>query len=116
MELKDKSLTENEDILNTNRPILSSNVKDIIKRKKEDKTKKGMKKMNLISIVESEDNNEENAINEADNENEDIKMIDDKEKDNKDIKKIWIIYFNNLYNKYFNKCKKIPNLSYLKNY
>ena len=88
MELKDKSLTENEDNLNTNRPILSRNVKDIIKRKKEDKHKKGMKKMNLISIVESEDNDEENAINDADNENEDIKMIDDNEKDNKDIKKL----------------------------
>ena len=40
-----------------------------------------MKKMNLISIVESDDNNEENAINDGDNdnENEDIKMIDNKE-------------------------------------
>ena len=86
MELKDKSLTEKEDNLNTNRPILSSNVKDIIKRKKEDKHKKGMKKMNLISIVESDDNNEENSINDPDNENEDIKMIDDNEKNHKDNK------------------------------
>ena len=86
MELKDKSLTEKEDNLNTNRPILSSNVKDIIKRKKEEKNKKGMKKMNLISIVESDDNNEENSINDPDNENEDIKMIDDNEKNNKDNK------------------------------
>ena len=70
MELKDKSSTEKEDNINTNRPILSSNVKDIIKRKKEDKNKKGAKKMNLISIVESEDNNEDHAINDPDNDNE----------------------------------------------
>lgn len=92
MELKDKSSSEKEDNINTNRPILSSNVKDIIKRKKEDKNKKGAKKMNLISIVESEDNNEDNAINDPDNdndnENEDIKMIDDKEKNNIDNKKL----------------------------
>ena len=37
MELKDKSLTENENNVNTNKPILSSNVKDIIKRKKDER-------------------------------------------------------------------------------
>ena len=55
-------------------PYLSSNVKDILKRRREDKNKKS-KKMNLISLTnDPEINNPEN-----DNENEEEKMIDKSE-------------------------------------
>ena len=61
-------------------PFLSSNVKDIFKRRKEEKNKKGMKKMNLKSLLPSEeqDLNIENNINDDNNDeddNEKNKMI-----------------------------------------
>ena len=61
--------------------FLSSNVKDIFKRRKEEKNKKGMKKMNLKSLLPSEEEeeiNKENNINnedEGDNDNEKNQMI-----------------------------------------
>ena len=54
-------------------PFLSSNVKDILKRRREDKNKKSMKKMNLISITNEIETNEDQ------NENEEEKMIDNTE-------------------------------------
>ena len=61
-------------------PFLSSNVKDIFKRRKEEKNKKAMKKMNLKSLLPSEDQeiNQDNNINnedEEDNDNEKYQMI-----------------------------------------
>ena len=61
-------------------PFLSSNVKDIFKRRKEEKNKKALKKMNLKSLLPSEDQeiNQDNNINnedEEDNDNEKYQMI-----------------------------------------
>ena len=61
-------------------PFLSSNVKDIFKRRKEEKNKKAMKKMNLKSLLPSEDQeiNQDNNMNnedEEDNDNEKYQMI-----------------------------------------
>ena len=77
-------------------PFLSSNVKDIFKRRKEEKNKKGMKKMNLKSLLPSEDQeiNPENNINnedEEDNDNEKYQMISQnnnlKNEDNMELEK-----------------------------
>ena len=78
MEMKDKlEAKQNED---DQGPFLSPNVKDIFKRRKEEKNKKGIKKMNLKSLLPAEEPeiNKENDINnenEEDNDNEKIKMI-----------------------------------------
>jgi len=61
-------------------PFLSPNVKDIFKRRKEEKNKKTTKKMNLKSLLPSEDqeiNTENNVNNEddVDNDNEKYQMI-----------------------------------------
>ena len=72
MELKDSADNiQNED---DQGPFLSPNVKDIFKRKKEEKNKKGMKKMNFKTLLPSEDqdiNTNENNINNINNEDED---------------------------------------------
>ena len=64
-------------------PYLSTNVKDILKRRREEKGKKNVKKMNLISLTN------EGSINETenDNENEEEKMID-KNENNKNMKEL----------------------------
>ena len=51
MKSKDNSSTKKSESEVGKGPFLSSNVKDILKRKREDKQKKGIKKMNLISIL-----------------------------------------------------------------
>ena len=58
-------------------PFLSTNVKDILKRRREDKNKKSIKKMNLMSVTNENDIN--NIENEKDNENEEEKMIDNRD-------------------------------------
>ena len=92
MESKDNSSSGNDQSENKEGPFLSSNVKEILKRRREDKHKKGMKRLNLISMIENKETNDDNNINdtENDNENEDIKMIDDNEKaqKNKEMKEI----------------------------
>ena len=75
MELNDKlESKQNED---DQGPFLSSNVKDIFKRRKEEKNKKGLKKMNLKSLLPAEESeiNKENNENEEDNDNEKVQMI-----------------------------------------
>ena len=74
---------------NNKSSILSDNVKDILKRRK-DKNKKKMKRMNFSTLLPENleidnNNNINNTIN--DNENEDEKMIDNKER-NKDMKEL----------------------------
>ena len=74
-----------EDNENNKGSILSNNVKDILKRKKE-KSKKNMKRMNFSSILpENLEIDNSNTIN--DNENEDEKMINVNEK-NQDMKEL----------------------------
>ena len=75
MELKNNPTLGKEESEN---PYLSSNVKDILKRKKE-KSKKAMKKIDLFSMTNENENNEP----EKDNENESEKMLDDGENNNK---------------------------------
>ena len=53
MELINNSLESNQNE-DDQGPFLSSNVKDIFKRRKQEKNKKGMKKMNLKSFLHSE--------------------------------------------------------------
>ena len=80
MESKENSSTDKEEKDN---PYLSTNVKDILKRRREEKGKKNIKKMNLISLTN------EGSINETenDNENEEEKMID-KNENNKNMKEL----------------------------
>ena len=86
MKSKDNSSTKNSESEEGKGPFLSNNVKDILKRKREDKHKKGIKKMNLISILPIENQDIENDINNPDKEeNEDKKMIEDSEKINNNI-------------------------------
>lgn len=86
MNSKDNSSTKKSESEAGKGPFLSSNVKDILKRKREDKHKKGIKKMNLISILPIENQDIENDINEPDKEeNEGQKMIEDSEKINNNI-------------------------------
>ena len=75
MELTNNPSIEKEE---TENPYLSSNVKDILKRKK-DKSKKSMKKIDLLSATNENENNEP----EKDDENESEKMLDENEIDNK---------------------------------
>ena len=75
MELTNNPSIEKEE---TENPYLSSNVKDILKRKK-DKSKKSMKKIDLLSATNENENNEP----EKDDENESEKMLDQNEIDNK---------------------------------
>ena len=83
MKSKDNSSTKKSESEVGKGPFLSSNVKDILKRKREDKHRKGIKKMNLISILPIENQDIENDINNPDKEeNEDKKMIEDSEKNN----------------------------------
>ena len=79
MESKNNSSDKEE----KDNPYLSSNVKDILKRRREEKNKKNTKKIDLISLTN------EGSINdpENDNENEEEKMIDKKE-NNKNIKEL----------------------------
>ena len=75
MELNSLENNQNED---DQGPFLSSNVKDIFKRRKEEKNKKGMKKMNLKSLLPSEEqeiNTDNNINNDDDNDNEKYQMI-----------------------------------------
>ena len=51
---KDISLEENQNE-DDKGPFLSSDVKEIFKKRKEEKSKKGMKKMNLKSLIPSEE-------------------------------------------------------------
>jgi hypothetical protein len=81
------SSENNGDNENNKGSILSNNVKDILKRKKE-KSKKNMKRMNFSSILPENleiDNN--NTINDIDNENEEEKMIDINER-NQNVKEL----------------------------
>ena len=77
-----KNLSSNKE--EKDNPYLSTNVKDILKRRREEKGKKNVKKMNLISLTN------EPSINEPDNdnENEEEKMIDKNENNNKNIKEL----------------------------
>ena len=68
--MEEKNNPSSDNIENEN-PYLSSNVKDILKRRREDKNKKS-KKMNLISLTNDPGINNP----EIDNENEEEKMID----------------------------------------
>ena len=76
----DNSLEDNQNE-DDKGPFLSSDVKEIFKKRKEEKSKKGMKKMNLKSLIPSEEqeinteNNINNNINEEEDDNEDNKMI-----------------------------------------
>ena len=81
-------------------PFLSTNVKDILKRRREDKNKKSMKKMNLISITNENDFN--NAENENDNENEEEKMIDNSDniKTMKDLEKNAKANYKSIYSRH----------------
>ena len=91
MEPKKNTSSEKEGNDSNKDPYLSSNVKDILKRRREDKNKKSKRKMNLSAILpENLEIDTGNTINdnENDNENEDVKMIDDNEKNNKDIKEM----------------------------
>ncbi len=74
--------SEKDNNENNNSSILANNVKDILKRKR-DKNKKNMKRINFSTILP--DNSDNNTIN--DNENEDEKMID-KDERNKDMKEL----------------------------
>ena len=86
MKSKDNSSAKKNESEEGKGPFLSNNVKDILKRKREDKHKKGIKKMNLISILPIENQDIENDINNPDKEeNEDKKMIEDSEKINNNI-------------------------------
>ena len=69
---KDISLEDNQNE-DDKGPFLSSDVKEIFKKRKEEKSKKGMKKMNLKSLIPSEEQeiNTENNINNNINEEED---------------------------------------------
>ena len=93
MELINNSLESNQNE-DDQGPFLSSNVKDIFKRRKQEKNKKGMKKMNLKSFLpsEKEEKNNENNINnnEEDNEddNEKIQMITENNISNEDNMKL----------------------------
>ena len=92
MEEKDNPSSDN---VETDNPFLTSNVKDILKRKREDKNKKSTKRMNLISIgIENDNDNNEN-----DNENEEEKMIDNSE-DIKDLEKKAKINYKSIYNRH----------------
>ena len=77
---KDISLEDNQNE-DDKGPFLSSDVKEIFKKRKEEKSKKGMKKMNLKSLIPSEEqeinaeNNINNNINEEEDDNEDNQMI-----------------------------------------
>ena len=81
-------------------PFLSTNVKDILKRRREDKNKKSMKKMNLISITNENDFN--NDQNENDNENEEEKMIDNSDniKTMKDLEKKAKTNYKSIYSRH----------------
>ena len=61
-------------------PFLSSDVKAIFKKRKEEKNKKGMKKMNLKNLIPTEEQeinteNDENKINKEEDDNENDQMI-----------------------------------------
>ena len=105
MKSKDNSSTKKSEREVGKGPFLSSNVKDILKRKREDKQKKGIKKMNLISILPIENQDIENDINSPDKEeNEDKKMIEDSEKNNNNIEleKKAKLNYKTLYSKHNN--------------
>ena len=97
---KNQKNNQNED---DQGPFLSSKVKDIFKSRNKEKKQKNMKKMNLTSLLPSEeqdfntDNNINNSKNEEEDDNENNQMIENNNISNEDNIKLFLVLIFKIY-------------------